>query len=365
MNATRASNVEVNPDGAALRQKAIESITLAIELFNRPSSTARSESVLMLFHHGFEMLLKSLIVERTGTAIDNARGYSYTFDTCLQIAAEQLKLITKDHRCFLSMLDNVRDSAVHYYQDVSEGILYIFAQGSVSLFDQLLRASTDQGLLDFLPGRVLPLSSIPPKEVGQLVDDEFSRLQQVLSRPDMTRQQAMAALRPLMAFKIGGEARHRRMTTRELEVAIENLRAAENWRVTFPEIAKLEFCSEGDGIPIGFKVVKNDPNAIPVRVLKAGDEEEPRGTIIHREINILDKFNLGLGSLADNLGITTARALAMIREYRIQEDRESFRTIEIGATRIKRYSKRALDALRAKLDTVEKVWEKHRRRKRK
>ncbi len=347
-----------NPDIAALRTRAIESVTLAIELFNRPSEIARSESVLMQFHHGFEMILKSLIVEHTGTASDDERGYSYTFDTCLRIADEQLKLLDQDKRRFLSMLANLRDSAVHYYQELSEGILYIFAQASVSLFDELIRKACGKGLLEFLPGRVLPICGIPPSEVGRVVDDEFRKLQQLLQNPGITKQKAMAALRPLMAFKIGGEDEYRRMTTCELEVAAENLKAAETWRTVFPEIAKINFVSQGEGIPVGFKVVKMTDDALPVRVIKAGDTEEPQGVIIQREIDIFDKFNMGLNQVAKKLGVSGPRTLAMIREYGLGDDPESFRKLRIGSVTYKRYSKKTLDFLRGQLDTVEECWKK-------
>lgn len=50
-----------------LRESAIESLRLAIELYNRPHSTARKTSVLMLLGHAFEMLLKASIVENGGS----------------------------------------------------------------------------------------------------------------------------------------------------------------------------------------------------------------------------------------------------------------------------------------------------------
>jgi hypothetical protein len=343
-------------DVEQLRRRALDSIQLAVELFNRPHECARTEGVLMLLHHSFEMILKSIIVERQGTAFDEQRGYSYAFDTCLRLAHEGLGLITQDHRRFLSMLDNLRDSAVHYFQEVSEQILYIFAQASVSLFNDLIRKATGKGLLDFMPSRVLPISAIPPQQLASVLDDEFTPLRELFGQPDFPRQRAMALLRPLMAFKIGGEERHRRMTTAELEVAIENLRAAENWRVVFPEIAKIQLTAEGGGIPVGFKVVKEAAEAIPVRVLKPEEADQAQGVIIHHEINIFDKFNMGLNQLAEKLGISRQRTLAMVREYRLEQDGESFRELIIGSQKYRRYSKKALDLLRDKLDTVEECW---------
>jgi hypothetical protein len=43
-----------------LRSKAIESLVLSIELFNRPSETGRAHGVLIFLDHAFEMLLKGI-----------------------------------------------------------------------------------------------------------------------------------------------------------------------------------------------------------------------------------------------------------------------------------------------------------------
>lgn len=350
---------ESRVDIEQLRHRALESIQLAIELFNRPHECARQEAVLILLHHSFEMMLKSLIVDRTGRVFDEERGYSYAFDTCLRIAGENLELINSDHRKFLSILDNLRDSAIHYYQEVSEPVLYVFAQASVSLFNELIRAATGKGLLEFLPSRVLPICAIPPQQLGRVIDDEFNRLRELLRQPDLSKQRALAILRPLMAFKIGGEEQHRRMTPAELEVALENLSAAENWRVVFPEIARIQFSEDGDGIPCNFKIVKDTTDAIPMRVLKPGDPEPPGGFIVQKEINIFDKFNLGLNQLAAKLGISRPRTLAMVRHYGLEKDEDAYREVKIGRSVYKRYSMKGLDYLRDKLDTVEECWKKH------
>lgn len=349
-----------HPDVAALRDRALESLQLAIELFNRPTNTARASTVLMLSHHAFELLLKSIITAQTGTAIDDERGYSYGFDKCLQIAEQQLKVISKDQRKFLSMLDNLRDSAVHYYQLITEDMLYTFAQGAASLFDDLIRTATGKSLIEFLPERVLPISGHPPKDVCLLVDSEFQAIKRLVDAGTVPVQAAMAAMRPLMAFAVGGEDQHRRMTTRELEVAIENLKAAQTWQVVFPEIAKLKFSTDGEGIPIRFGVAKEGPDALPVRIIKAGDPTPTEGVIINREVNILDKFNLGLNQLAENLGVTAPKTTALVREFRIMDDPECFREIAIGGQRHRRYSKKALDILRTKACDVDAVWAKHR-----
>ena len=59
-------SIESDEQVSYLRESAIESLKLAIELYNRPHSTARKTSVLMLLGHAFEMLLKASIVENGG-----------------------------------------------------------------------------------------------------------------------------------------------------------------------------------------------------------------------------------------------------------------------------------------------------------
>jgi len=51
----------IKREAAELRKRAINSLVLAIELFNRPHDLGRSEAVLILLHHAFEMLLKAIM----------------------------------------------------------------------------------------------------------------------------------------------------------------------------------------------------------------------------------------------------------------------------------------------------------------
>ena len=68
---------------ALLRKTALESLTLAVELFNRPSPVARDHSVLMLTAHAFEMLLKAAIYQDRGRIGDKGSGESYSLARCI------------------------------------------------------------------------------------------------------------------------------------------------------------------------------------------------------------------------------------------------------------------------------------------
>lgn len=355
-----AGSTSLHPDAAALLHRAVNSLKLAIELFNRPYDDGRPETVLILLHHAFEMILKSMIVEEAGQPCFNEKGYSHSFDQCLQIAYERLQVIDKDQRRFLSMLDNLRDAATHYYQVITEDVLYIFAQGAVTLFDFLHERACGTQLSELLPARILPLSSRPPRDLHLLMDDEFKAMRDALREMRMTKEEAIAAIRPLMALSVGSDEEARRVTLDELETATAALQEAEDWRVVFPEIAKLRVSFDGTGVQIGVRIVKDDPAAMPMRLWKLGDEGQPEGTIIVREVNPWDTFNLGLYQLAEKLGITAPKTLALIREFKVQEDSSMFRELVIGASEHKRYSKKVLEFLRGKVPEAESVWKKHR-----
>jgi hypothetical protein len=55
--------------------KSLNSLTLSIELFNRPWDGGRTDGVLMMLDHCFEMLLKASILHRGGRIRDRRKKY--------------------------------------------------------------------------------------------------------------------------------------------------------------------------------------------------------------------------------------------------------------------------------------------------
>ena len=346
-------------DVEELRKRAVNSLVLAIELFNRPHEQGRPEGVLILLHHAFEMLLKAIIKDRTGTIHEKEEKYSYSFDRCLEISQKEIKMISSDERSTLSILDAHRDTAVHYYQDISEDLLYIQAQAGVTLFDDLLKKAFNRGLGDTLPNRVLPISIHPPKDFQILIDSELTQIDGLLQPGSRKGSRATARLRSIMALATASRDEAERVTEAELRRAVSRRRKGEEWKVVLPEVAQLKIDTEGDGIPISLRIKKDAKLA--VRVAKA--DEPSDGTLIKQEINIWDKYNLGRDDLAKKLGITGPKTSALILELRIQDDPESFKILRRKSTSIKGYSKKALDEIRQALERgieIDDVWQKHR-----
>ena len=347
-------------DARQLLRRALESLALAVELFNRPSEVARSHAVLFTLHHAFEMLLKAALLWRTGTIHRSSGGYTYSFEKCLSVAAE-LAILDRDERASLTILDSQRDTAVHYYADVSEELLYVHVQAGVTLFGKLLASIFGEKLAGHLPNRVLPVSAHPPAALEILLDRELTEVDALLGQGKRRGSQAAAKLRSILPFATGSRADAERITEKELSKAVSLRRKGNDWSVIFPEIAQLRLATEGTGIPLTLRITK--VGEIPMRIAAPG--EVPVGTVVKQEINIWDKFNLGLGDIAEKLTISAPRAHALIYELSLQDDPECYRLLSRKKTTIKGYSKKALDRMREAIAAgvdLDAVWARHRHR---
>lgn len=343
-----------------LLARATESLTLAVELFNRPADTARAHGVLILLQHAFEMLLKAIILQRTGTIHDRDRRYTYGFDKCLTVTSDELMLLTKDERATLSILDAQRDQAAHYYLDISEDVLYVHAQSAVTLFDALIGRAFKRKLADALPSRVLPISTRPPRDLAVLLSSELAEVDRLLATGTRQGAQAAARLRAVLAFTVGSRDGAERVPETDIESAVALRRKNQAWAVILPEIAQLRLDTDGSGIPISMRIAKQAD--IAVRIGKPGEQTE--GILLKQEIDPWSVFTLSRDDLAKKIGLTGPRTHALIFELELQADPECYRELRKKSQVFKGYSKRALDRLRAAKDelNLDEVWNRQRGR---
>ena len=343
-------------DVAELKKRAVNSLVLGIELFNRPHDQGRAEGVLIFLHHAFEMLLKSIIKDKTGTVHRKEEKYSYNFDKCLEVAQNEINIISADERRTLSILDAHRDTIVHYYQEISEDMLYIQTQAAVTLFGDLLKNFFQERLADLMPERVLPVSTRPPKDLQVLIDSELKQVDRLLTPGSRKTPQATARLRPIMALATASRDKAERVTETELRKAVFRRRKREDWKVIFPEVAQLVLDTQGEGIPISLRIKKDAELAVKI----AGPDEEPVGVLIKQEINIWDKYSMGRNDLAEKLGLSPPKTSALIFELHIQDKPECFKILRRKSSIFKGYSKKALDLLRQALEDgvdIGNVWQ--------
>ncbi len=344
-------------DVAELKLRAVDSLVLGIELFNRPYGRGRPEAVLILLHHAFEMLLKAIIKNRTGTIHRKDGTHTYGFDRCLEVMQNEIGLISTDERTTLSILDAQRDIAVHYYQEMSEDLLYLQAQAATTLFDTILVKGFDDRLADQVPERVLPISTSPPTDLQLLIGKELGKIDQLLAKGRRQGAVAAARLRPLIALAKAGRHDGGRASERDVGQVVKRRRRGDDWTVILPEVARLRLDTTGSGISVNLRIKKDADMA--VRVAKPG--EPVVGTVIKQDVNIWDKYNMGRDDLAKKIGLSGPRTSALVFELGIQNDDECFKILRRKKSEFKGYSKKALDKIRDALNNgldVDDVWRK-------
>lgn len=346
-----------------LKERALNSLSLAIELFNRPHEAARVEGALIFLQHAFEMLLKAKIWEERGTISEPRSRMSHRFDKCLGIARSDLGLLGEDEARTLSTLDGLRDCAAHNLLTMSEENFYLQVQAGVTLFAELLERAFGEHLADHLPNRVLPISTNPPQDIDVFLDSEFQHIRDLLSPGRHQRAEAHARLRPLLIMEANLQDNPRQPTTAEVARAARSLMVGEDWRAVFPGVAMLRLDTTGNGLTFSVRFTRA-PTAAPVRLLRPG--EEVGSAALVREVNLLDRYSMGLRQLASNLGLTPPKTLALVQELDLQADEECFKPVRVGRSIFKRYSPKALECLREALPGVDmdEVWQNYLERRR-
>lgn len=161
-----------------LRAKAINALVLSVDHFNRPWDCGRTEAVLIMMDHSFEMLLKSAIRHKGGKIRKAREKQTIGFDACVRrgLSDANVKFLTDEQALTLQTINGQRDAAQHYLIDMSEHQLYFYAQAGVTLFRDIHDDIFEKKLVLELPERVLPISTTAPKDLVALFDKEIDEI---------------------------------------------------------------------------------------------------------------------------------------------------------------------------------------------
>lgn len=339
-----------------LLAKAVESLVLSIEHFNRPWDRGRTDAVLILLDHAFEMLLKAAIRHRGGAIRKPREKQTIGFDECLRKALGDgaVQFLKQEQVLQLQALNTLRDSAQHHLVDLSEQHLYIHAQAGLTLFRDIVRAVFMQDLKVHLPPRVLPLSTTPPTDLAALFDRE-AREVELLLKPGMRRRlEAAAKLRALAI--VDGAMRGDRLqpTDGELRTLGEEIRKGRPWTDVFPGVAAINLTATGTGPSLELRISKKE--GTPIQLVPEGT---PGATVVAvHKVDSLGFYTLGRDQVAQHLGVSGPKTTALIHHTQLKNDGECFRRITIGKASFDRYSQKAIDRLREAMTAVDMntVW---------
>jgi len=341
-----------------LHGKAVDSLVLGVDHFNRAWDRGRSEAVLIMLDRAFELLLKAIIIHKGGS-IREARKEELTigFDLCLRkcLSDANLKCLTEDDAVALQSLNTLRDAAQHYVIELSEEHLYVYAQSAVTLFGRLCKDELGLPMKGDIPERILPVCARPPKELGALFDAEFADIRGMVAPGSRKRMDARAKLRSLAVLQASLDGRKSQASDRELDKIVRQINDGQDWRDIFPGVSTLTIDPEGNGPGLVLKITRNQGEAVQL----VGEGDPNASVIAVRKVNDLDFYSMGLRDLARKLGRTQPKILCLIEHDEMQKDPDYFKLIRIGRQEHKRYSPKALARLKDRLKEVdvEDIWE--------
>jgi hypothetical protein len=339
-----------------LLDKACDSLILSVEFFNRPHDRGRVASSLILMDHAFEMLLKSAILHRNGRIREKRAKQTIGFDACVRRALSDatVKFVTEEQALLLQALNGLRDAAQHHLLEVSEAQLYMQAQAGITLFRDLMMSVFGRNLTESMPSRVLPVSTTPPITLATLFETEIAEIKKLLGPGKRRKIEAEARLRPLAILDSAISGEKDQPTSTDLRAIGSQLSKGIGWEDVFRGASAIELTASGFGPSLSLRFTKKE--GIPIQVVQEGT---PGASVVAiKRVNELDYYSVGARALAEKVGLSTNKALAVVDYLGLRRDPECFKEIRIGKTVFKRYSPKAIDRIQQclKVETANAIW---------
>ena len=347
-----------------LREKGINALVLSIEHFNRPWDRGRTEAVLILLDHSFEMLLKAAIRHRLGKIRKAREKQTIGFNACVRkgLTDANVKFLTAEQALALQTINGLRDAAQHYLVDMSEHQLYFYAQAGLTLFRDIHDDIFDKKLVLELPERVLPISTTAPKDLYALFDKEVEEIKALLAPGTRKKMDAVAKTRSLSVLESAVNGDYEQPSDRELGNVCGRLAGGDAWSSVFPGVASINITAELDGPTFSLRLTKNE--GTPVQLLKEG---EGSGAVLAvRRVNELDFYSLGAAQVAERVGLTQPKSRAVVDHLGLREDTDYFKEIKIGSVTHARYSPKAVQKIKNALtaESIDDIWTVYRAKQR-
>ena len=126
----------------------------------------------------------------------------------------------------------------------------------------------------------------------------------------------------------------------------------------------MEIKSEGVGLSLSLRLTKKE--GIPIQLVAEGT---PGASVVAvKRVNELDFYSLGAKQLAEKLGASIPKIIAVVEHLGLRTNTECYKEFKLGSQlhkHHKRYSPKALDVIREALKTqsLDDIWSQRRARK--
>jgi len=336
--------------------KAIDSLTLSIELFNRPNDCGRIHGVLIFLDHSFEMLLKASIIDKGGKIKEKGAKETIGFSACVRkgFSDASIKFLNETEVLTLQTINGLRDAAQHYTLEMSEQYIYFQAQAGLTLFRDIVKRVFNVDLKTELPVRVLPLSTTPPMDIQAFFSTEVADIKKLLAPKSRKKLEATEKLRALAIMENSIQGNESQPSDTELKTLQTKLIKGSTWNQIFPSVSTLSFTQKGYGPSLDLRITKSEGVAITI----VPEGTPGAGVIAIKRVNELDYYNLGRDQLAKKIMLTPPKTTAAIKHFKIKDDPDCFKHLKVGNVPFDRYSPKAIEKIREGLKTksIDDIW---------
>lgn len=338
-----------------LKQKAAASLLLSIEHFNRPWNTGRTDAVLILLDHSFEMLLKAAILHRGGRIREPREKNTIGFDACIRKSHSDaaIKFLSQEQVLVLQTINGLRDASQHYLVDLAEPQLYLHAQSGLTLFDDLLRSVFQESVSDIVPDRMLPISTMAIREPLLLFRDELEAVRSLLSPKVRRNAEAHSRLRSLAVVDGALSGQFVQPSESDLRRISKRIQAGAVLEEVFPAICGVNYTVSGDAPTISLRIQKK--SGVPVTLVSEGSNS---AVVAVRRVDEAGFYNLAHSDLCRRFGLTTSKTTAAIELLHLKENGDCYKEFTFGRTRHPRYSQKAISEMERLLSekSPDEIW---------
>ena len=156
----------------------------------------------------------------------------------------------------------------------------------ITLIDEILKRSFFEGLVDHLPSRVLPVSTMAANNIEVLMDKEFSQIMDLLSPGRRARDEVRGQIRALLAME-AHVVEEVDVSEKDIDRIEKAIKLGKDFGDVFPRLKVLGTKIESEGIEI--KVHFTKKHGAPVRYIPADDPSEAAAV---RELDLRKKYRL-------------------------------------------------------------------------
>jgi len=348
----------VKREAKLLLGKSIDSLILSIEHFNSMSDRGRTTAVLVLLDHAIEMLLKAAIVHRGGRIKEVGATETLSTKSCVNklLTNAKIKCLTESQAALVRTINALRDAEQHYLIDVQEHLLYLNVLAGVTFVQDFLEDVFGATLAKHIPRRVLPVSSMLPKDLVSVFEDEVQELRALMLPGRRKRGEMLSRLRALAIVENALSGSETSPRDREVMSLVAHLRADGPIGQVFPNVVSTDTEISKVGLRFDLRLTKHE--GLPVHIV--GDETEGL-PIAQKKVSDTEYYNLGLNDLAHKLGISRYEAQALVYFLRIQDDARAFKALPIFKQPTNRYSHSAVVEIQSALLSNENIKDEARR----